>query len=89
MAATGGHGTEKGVHELSCKGDVERTVMDTSHSKLGESLCMFWKRPLVYKWGVGSRKAQRKMSPGMEEAKTLGLPCSSPRCQSVDKGQPL
>lgn len=65
-AATEGHSTAKGVHELSFKGDTERPVMNTSHSKLSEVLCIFWKRPLVYKWEGGSPKTPLKeRSPGI------------------------
>lgn len=65
-AAMGNHSTGKGVHQLSFKGDMERPVMNTSHSKTSEVLCTFWNRPLVCKWEVGSPNVQMKeMSPGI------------------------
>lgn len=60
VTAIGGHGVEKGVYELSFKGNVELVVMDTSCSKWGEVLRMFWKRPLVCKWEGGSPEAPQK-----------------------------
>lgn len=68
MTAIGGHGAEKDVHKLSFKGNMEQVVMDTSCSKWGEVLCMFWKRPLVCKREGGSPEApQKEMSPGIVE----------------------
>ena len=80
----GSHGdcdAEKGVHELSFKGDVERARLDTFHSKVSEILCIFWKNPPVCKWAVGSPKAQRKeMSRVWWRAEALASPVGAPAC---------
>ena len=63
----------KGAHELSFKGGIERTAVDTTCCKLREGPCMSQKRPLVCKYGGGPRWCKERYS----GAKALGLCRSS------------
>lgn len=74
----------KGAHELSFKGKGGDWYIPFQ-TEWG--FCVFWKRPLVCKWGVGSPKAQMKeMSPGMVGMKALGLHCRCPQMPVCEWG---